>query len=142
MEPLAAIGLASSILTFADCGLKVTKIIWEIYSTGSSAQVRSLEKCVADAQEYCKIVTEAQSHESSEGEDSKTIGAVLLQSQDAAGQLQELLEKINLAKYRNKLSSLGGALKLWLNSKKLKELQARLGELEQKANSLFPPLIW
>ena len=138
LEPLAAIGLAGSLVQFVDfCG----RIIAEGYSayqsaTGVSRDNAHLEVVIRDLQGWSKKFNSVQTSPSTLSEDEKALQGLRVDCYILAGELLAILEKLRVKRtgHLRSIAALGKSIQHFHKSDKIKRLSKQLDELRSEIN--------
>ena len=133
MDPLTAIGLASSIVQFVDFGTKLIGGAREIYfsTTGTTEENASLELVTIEIRAWSsKLVYSGSSAQSDEG---KAICSLATECQILSDKILELIIKAKPKNPKSEIRVLFAVIRdKWHENEKL-QLQKRLGKLQRPA---------
>lgn len=126
MDPLTAIGLASSIVQFVDYGTKLIGGAREIYysTTGTTAENATLETVVKEIQFWSVRLRTPPSSVLSREE--KGICTLAAECQQISQEILDLIHRIKLKRDKSRIDAFIAALKEKQHEKEKAELQGRL----------------
>ena len=145
LEPLAAIGLAGSLVQFVDfCG----RIIAEGYSAYQSANGVSkdnahLEVVIRDLQAWSKKFNAVQTSPSTLSDDEKALQGLRVDCSLLAGELLSILEKLRVKRtgHLRSISAFGKSVRRFHKSDQIKRLSKELDDIRSEINSRLLTII-
>lgn len=141
MDPLTAIGLASSIVQFVDFATKLIHGAKEIYvsATGSTEENDSLENVVSEMQRLAQKFHHPQT--ARQTEDERALSRLAAECKILSDQILGLLTSIRPKHVKSKREAVWAALKNKWNERDKQELEKRLkncrSQLELQLNFLM-----
>ena|SRR5277367_356425 len=141
MDPLTAIGLASSIVQFVDFGTKLIGGAREIYrsTTGTTAQNATLEVVITEVRAWCSRLN-SPDPSSVYSEEEKAICSLAAECQKLSGEILELIQKTRPKKEKSRTEAFFAAIRdKWHEDDKHK-LQERLGKCRSQLKAQLDAL--
>jgi hypothetical protein len=125
MDPITAVGFASSILTFIDFSYQIVSGTYEVIKSGSTAENAHLSVITTDLDEITKELSQRPPGYSKHEE---ALNSLAIECQGVSGELRKLLDRVQTKAGSSKWKSIKVALHSMWKKGEIAELDSRLGK--------------